>query len=169
LNYLVDLQKRQYGLDPKLDLLDALIPDFCHWYEGYLGPQPLLEPAMREMFTGSPLPGDALLDIGFYLRGAGKLTVSMEDLSNFMKNDQVDDRRVQFAGVVYSEDHDAVYLSRGKLATALLKERLPTLDFGLATRDFALRKLCVSGLSTPYGWLIRRDYWDARSTKWQES
>ncbi len=168
LNYLIDLQLRSFELDPGCDLLETLIADFCKWYQGYLGPQELLEPAMRQMLCAPPQPADALLDICFYLKQAGKITISLDDLKHFLKNGAVDDRRVQFAGIVYSKVHSAVYVSRGKVVASLLRDRLPTVDFVHATRDLAQRRLNVPEMNTPYGWLIQKEYWDERLALWQK-
>jgi hypothetical protein len=168
LNYLIDLQTRSFELDPARDLLDTLITDFCRWYQEYLGVQPLLEPALRQMILPPPAPADALLNICFHLRQAGKISVSLEDLKHYTKDGNVDDRKIQAAGMVYSKVHDAVYMSRGKVTSALLRDRLPTIDFSGATRDLVSRKLCVPGVATPYGWLVQRVYWEERLALWQK-
>jgi hypothetical protein len=166
-NYLIDLQSRQYNL-PGGDLLETVIEDLAAWYQRYLGGQEELLPALKAMILPPLLPGDGIIELACWLHQSGRLAVSPDDLSEKIENGTISDAYFkERTAIVYGAKEKAVYVSRSVMAKALMRDKLPTPDFTRVTDDLATRHLLVDLCNTPDGWVLKRDHWDARVAAWK--
>ena len=171
-NYLIDLQSRQYNL-PGGDLLDSLLEDMAAWYQRYLGEQEELLPALRAMILPPLLPGDGLIELVCWLHQAGRVDIGHDELSTRIENGTIAVRSSRGCMnnrdvVMYGTAEQAVYISRSVLSVVMTRDKLPAPDFARITDDLASRNLLVPGYNTPDGWVIKREHWDSRVAVWKQ-
>ena len=171
-NYLIDLQSRQYNL-PGSELFDSLLEDLAAWYQRYLGGQEGLLSALHEMILPPLLPGDGLIELICWLHQAGRLSISTKELSTQLDGRTIKERTQssrfhQLSVVLYGTKEQAVYISRSTLITTLARDKLPTPDFARVTDDLSSRHLLLSDYNTPDGWVIKRSHWDERVAVWRK-
>ena len=170
-NYLIDLQSRQYSL-PGGNLLDSLLEDMAAWYQRYLGSQEELLPALRTMILPPLLPGDGLIELVCWLHQSGRVDIGHAELSTRIENGTIATRSSRGCMnnrdvVMYGTAEKAVYISRSVLSVVMTRDKLPAPDFARITDDLASRQLLIPGYNTPDGWVIKREHWDSRVAVWK--
>lgn len=166
-NYLIDLQRRQFNLPTTETLFESVLEDLAAWYHRYLSnTQEELLKNLHKICAPPATPAEALLETVWWLRQSGKLSTSTIPLEKLVKDGVVTEPRSgAWRTIVRSRKLNAIYVSRSCLMHTLKQEGLPIPDFGPVTLSLAQGHYLDSSLATPDGWLLKQNVFDSAIRK----
>ena len=163
LNYLADLQRREYGI-PSSDLHRALTADFCRWWgTGLNHDVTALTKAANLQIAEPQSAGVGFVNLCCRLRRHGKIIIQyvsfVDPVTGTVNNAVVEHQKK--AAILFDEAAGRVYVSRDKLLKCMAKADLPVYSFEDVEQDLTESNALIKQSRFLDGWIISASYWTA--------